>query len=119
MSNLVQTLGTYTEKTPDAPALISGLGAKRRVLTFAGVGRLSAAWAQTLSQHGVKAGDHVLILQPISIELYLALLAVFRIGAVAVFPDPQSLTATIEAACARTKPVAMIGGWPAQLLRIA
>lgn len=119
MSNLVETLGTYTQKTPNAPALIAGLGAKRRVLTFAEVGDLSATWAHTLSQNGVKAGDHVLILQPISVELYLALLAVFRIGAVAVFPDPQSLKATIEAACERTKPVAMIGGWPAQLLRFA
>jgi acyl-CoA synthetase (AMP-forming)/AMP-acid ligase II len=117
VSNLLKTLGAYTEKTPDAPALIAGLGAKRRVLSFADVGRLSAAWAHMLKENSVKVGDHVLILQPISIELYLALLAVFRIGAVAVFPDPQSLKATIEAACERTKPVAMIGGWPAQLLR--
>lgn len=119
MSNLVATLGTFAVKTPDATALVAGLGARRRTLTFAEVERLSATWAHTLRTNGIGAGDHVLVLQSISIELYLALLAVFRIGAVAVFPDPQALTATIEAACARTKPVAMIGGWPAQLLRVA
>ncbi len=116
--NIVETLGDYAQRAPDAPALIEGLGAKRRITTFGQVNALSAAWAKTLAAHGVRTGDHVLILQSISSELYLALLAVFRLGAVAVFPDPQSLRATIEAACERARPVAMIGGWPAQTLRL-
>lgn len=116
---MVATLGAFAERTPHATALITGTGAARRTLTFDDVSRLSATWAKTLEDSGVGKGDHVLVLQSISVELYLALLAVFRIGAVAVFPDPQALQKTIEAACAGVRPVAMIGGWPAQLLRLA
>jgi len=116
-ANMVATLGTFAERTPHATALITGTGPNRRVLTFDDVTRLSATWAKTLQDNGVKNGDHVLVLQSISVELYLALLAIFRIGAIAVFPDPQSLQKTIEAACNTVHPVAMIGGWPAQLLR--
>ena len=98
-SNIVATLGAYTERTPHATAIIAGTGSNRRTLTFDEVNRLSATWAATLAANGVRAGDHVLVLQSISVELYLALLAVFRIGAIAVFPDPQALQKTIEAAC--------------------
>jgi olefin beta-lactone synthetase len=116
-ANMVATLGTFAERTPNATAIITGTGASRRTLTFDDVSRLSATWAKKLADNGVKNGDHVLVLQSISVELYLALLAVFRIGAIAVFPDPQALQKTIEAACTSVHPVAMIGGWPAQLLR--
>jgi acyl-CoA synthetase (AMP-forming)/AMP-acid ligase II len=116
-ANMVATLGTFAKRTPTATAIIAGTGASRRTLTFDDVSRLSATWANTLNDNGVKNGDHVLVLQSISVELYLALLAVFRIGAIAVFPDPQALQKTIEAACTSVHPVAMIGGWPAQLLR--
>lgn len=114
---MVATLGTFAERTPHATAIITGTRANRRTLTFDEVSCLSATWAKTLQENGVQNGDHVLVLQSISVELYLALLAIFRIGAIAVFPDPQSLQKTIEAACASVHPVAMIGGWPAQLLR--
>lgn len=118
-ANMIATLGAYADRTPEATALITGVGARRRTLSFGDVTALSATWAKTLEGNGVKNGDHVLVLQLISVELYLALLAVFRIGAVAVFPDPQALLKSIETACERTRPVAMIGGWPAQLLRLA
>lgn len=117
-TNIVETLGGYAKQAPDAPALIEGLGARRRITTFGEIEKLSGTWSATLAQRGVKSGDHVLILQPVALELYLALLAVFRLGAIAVFPDPQALRASIETACERVRPVAMIGGWPAQILRL-
>lgn len=43
-----------------------------------------------LKEQGINKGDGVLILVPMSFELYASLLALFKIGAVAVFIDPQS-----------------------------
>lgn len=117
-TNIVETLGGYAKQAPDEPALIEGLGDRRRITTFGEIEKLSTTWSSALTARGVRTGDHVLILEPIALELYLALLAVFRLGAIAVFPDPQALRASIETACERVRPVAMIGGWPAQILRL-
>jgi acyl-CoA synthetase (AMP-forming)/AMP-acid ligase II len=116
--NIVEVLRSYTDAHPDAPALISGKASRPKVTTFGEIDRMSAHWAAILRSKGVGVGDRVLILQPISVALYAALLATFRVGATVVFPDPQALSETIALACERLKPKAMIGGWPAHLLRL-
>ena len=46
--------------------------------------------AYYLKENNIQKGDGVLILVPMSLELYALLLALFKLGAVAVFLDPQS-----------------------------
>jgi olefin beta-lactone synthetase len=116
--NIVDVLRSYTDAHPDAPALISGKASRPKVTTFGEIDCMSARWASKLQEKGVRLGDRVLILQPISVALYAALLATFRVGATVVFPDPQALRDTVALACERLQPKAMIGGWPAQVLRL-
>ena len=60
----------------------------------------------------------MLVLQPMSAELYVALAAVFRLGLVAVVLDPSAGRAHV-AACCRTRPIrGFIGSPKAHLLRL-
>ncbi len=58
--------------------------------TYAELQDRIARVARGLSERGVGAGDHVVMLVPIRPELYVALLAVMSLGAVAVFVEPGS-----------------------------
>ena len=81
-------LSRQAHQRPGAPALVDDHAG--RVLTFAeldeDVGR-AAAWLQDL---GLRRGQAVLVFVPMSADLYVALLALFRLGAVALFLDPSA-----------------------------
>src|SRR5262249_60888750 len=70
-------------------------------------------------ERGVAAGDCVLLFVPMSIDLYVALLAVLHCGAVAVFVDAWAGRARLDAAIAAARPRAFIGIPKAHLLRLA
>lgn len=97
----------------DAPAIID----PRRTVTFTELDRASARWAAQLRTDGLRPGDAVLILQPMSVELYVALLAVWRTGAVAMFLDPSAGRQHIEQCCALQPPQALLGSQRAMWLR--
>lgn len=90
---------------------------RRRALTFAELDRVSGQFAAELRAGGVRAGDHALILQPVSVELYVALLGVLRLGAVAMFLDPSAGREHIARCCAIQPPRALLGSRQAMLLR--
>ncbi|MEM6627614.1 MAG: AMP-binding protein, partial [Pseudomonadota bacterium] len=83
--NLVETFLTHVEQRPNAAAIITG---DERVFTYADLAKASAGRAAEMRQAGIGAGDIVLIAQGVSVGLYEKLLAVFRLGAVAMFPEP-------------------------------
>src|ERR1700679_3942539 len=89
-----------------------------RMLTFGGladeVGH-AAAWWQS---QGLKRGMAVLVFVPMSADLYVALLALFRLGAVALFLDPSAGQEHIERCCARWAPEALLAISKAHLLRL-
>ncbi len=70
---------------PDRPAIIDG---KVRSVSFAALyhraGYLADAWAK----RGIGPGDRVLIAMGVTPDLYAALAALWRLGAVAVLPEP-------------------------------
>jgi acyl-CoA synthetase (AMP-forming)/AMP-acid ligase II len=74
---------------PDRPALIVS-GGNESILTFRGLDNLSSRLAAGMMAEGLRTGDRVIVLAPISPMLYAALAAVFRLGATAVFLDPQT-----------------------------
>ena len=113
--NLIELLSAHAVGNPDQPALIDGSG---RSLTFEQLEQASQRGAAQLLESGVGRGDGVMFAHPISIEVYVALLAAFRIGAVAVFFDPSAGREIIDAAVERTKPKAFFGGAKAHLLRL-
>lgn len=74
--------------------------------------------AYALKQQNIGKGDGVLILIPMSFELYTLLLALFKLGAVAVFIDPQSSKKHIEH-CIKKYPLkAFVGVKKAHALRL-
>jgi len=99
---------------PNAPAIVEP-GAST---SFAELDDRSARCAGFLAEVGIRAGDHLLVFVPMSIDLYLALIAIFRIGAVATFLDPSAGGDFIDRCCQRVRPRALIAVTKAHLLRL-
>ncbi|MEM6901610.1 MAG: AMP-binding protein [Pseudomonadota bacterium] len=97
---------------PDAVAFLEIDGKHQHQLPINAVDEQSARLAGWLRAQNIGSGDAVLILQPLSIQLYISLIAVLRIGGIAVFADPQNLSATVRSACQELKPLAVIGTGP-------
>jgi len=87
-------------------------------ISFRGLDDATARGAALLSRCGIGPGDRVLLMLPLSVELYVALLSVLRVGASAMLVDPGAGAAHLDAACATAPPATMIGSLKAQLLRI-
>ncbi|MFB6249861.1 MAG: AMP-binding protein [Salinibacter sp.] len=115
--NLVELLRTQARERPDVPAIIENDG-RRRACTFADLERRAARGAVRLHEQGVGAGDVVLVLQPMSTTLYVVVAALFRIGAVAMVPDPSAGRTHIADCCERAAPTALVGPPRAHLLRV-
>src|SRR5262245_11951110 len=68
--------------------------------------RLAAAWRHK----GIEAGDRVLLAMPLGIALYACLAALWRLGAVVVFPEPALGLKGLRHAVAVTGPKAFLAG---------
>lgn len=88
-------------------------------ITFGELDRRSDQWAAALTHNGIRQGDHVLILHEMSIDLYVFMVALFKIGAVGLFLDPSFGNTYIVKAFQLCKPVAMFTGGAANWLRLA
>jgi acyl-CoA synthetase (AMP-forming)/AMP-acid ligase II len=70
--------------------------------------RVAAAWRA----QGLREGMRVILALPLGIELYVGLAALWRLGAVAVFPEPAMGLKGFRAALAASAPQAFLaGGW--------
>lgn len=97
----------------DIPAIITPDG--HHSITFQELYKRVGEFAGALDQKGIKSGDRVLLLIPMSIELYVALLALFWIGATVVLVDPS---APLDKILPRFQLKAFIGSAKAHLLRL-
>lgn len=116
--NLAHTLQAVSRQWPGVPAIVESRRGASRVTTFADLDLRSCRAARLLTDLGLKPGDAVLIFHPMSAELYVALLAVFRLGLVAMFLDPSAGREHIERCCALHAPKAFLGSTKAHLLRL-
>lgn len=112
--NIADLLAAQARERPDAPAIIERTG----MTTFAQLDQRARRAASMLHRAGLRAGDAVLIFQPMSADLYTALLAVFRLGAVAMFLDPSAGRAHLAACCELQPPRALIASPRAHILRL-
>jgi acyl-CoA synthetase (AMP-forming)/AMP-acid ligase II len=78
------------------------------------IGRAAAGFRRL----GLTAGDRAIVMIPMSIDLYVAMLALLEIGAVAVFVDPWIGRRQIAAFAAFAGPRAWIGIAKSHLLRL-
>jgi acyl-CoA synthetase (AMP-forming)/AMP-acid ligase II len=116
--NLATILQEQAQSRPTAPAIIDTFGGHDRVTTFGALQQQVTRAAALLCQAGLRPGDEVLVFQPMSTELYVALIAIFRLGLVAMFIDPAQGVEHIKRCCSLIPPKAFIGSPKAHLLRL-
>ncbi len=117
-ANVAALLAGPVASRPGAPALIEGSGARERVTSFAELDLRARRVAALLRARGVGAGDAVLFFEAPSVELYAALVAVFRLGATAMFVETSAGRTVLESACAMLPPRALVASRRAHLLRL-
>jgi len=98
---------------PERPALV----ADERQITYGELAQQVEGAAAWLHARGLRRGQAVLVFVPLSIDLYVALLAMFRLGVTALFLDPSAGRRHLEQCCARRRPDALLAVPKAHLLR--
>ena len=116
--NIIEILREHAIERPGAPAIIDSRRGCDRMITFAELERSSAQTAALLRGEGLRACDVALVFHPMSAELYITLLALFRLGLTAMFLDPSAGRDHIERCCALAQPQALIAGARAHALRL-
>ncbi|WP_147373042.1 AMP-binding protein, partial [Calidithermus terrae] len=103
--NLVELLLERARAHPDKPAILEEGGTLSYGELVAGASGLAAR----LRAKGIGRGDRVLVLVPMSAQLYLTLAALWSLGAVVVFVDPGLGRPAFEHALGLARPKALIG----------
>ncbi len=116
--NISRILIEQATERPDQPAIVEATRDGTRTLTFGQIAKRSARAAAMLRASELRKGDRVLVFQPMSVELYVALLAIFRLGLVATVLDPSAGRRHIEQCCSIARPRAFLGPARAHLLRL-
>lgn len=116
--NLAALFGEHARSHPDTPALLEPRGGRTRRTTFGELERDGQHAAALLLRSGLRPGDVVLVLYPMSAELYVALLALFRLGMVVMVIDPAAGLDHVERCCALQPPRGLIAGPKGHLLRL-
>jgi acyl-CoA synthetase (AMP-forming)/AMP-acid ligase II len=118
VTTIVEILTAQARTRPDAAALVEAGPDRGRRMTFAELETAVGRAAEELAGLGLRRGEAVLVFVPMSVDLYVALLAMFRLGVVAIFLDPSAGRAHLERCCARWPPRALLAVPRAHLLRL-
>jgi acyl-CoA synthetase (AMP-forming)/AMP-acid ligase II len=112
--NVVAFLEQVNARAGARPALIAG----PRVVSFGELWERVRRTAGGLRAAGLRPGERVVLMVPMSIELYVCLLAVLAMGAVGVFVDPWVGRRRIAAFSVFAEPAAWIGIAKSHALRV-
>jgi olefin beta-lactone synthetase len=110
--NIVDLFTEASQRTPDRMAIIDG----DKQISFGELDRQITATAAYFQAKGIQKGDRVLVFVPMSINLYRIVLALFRMGATAVFLDEWVSRERLEVCCKVAQCRAWIGGWKVHFL---
>lgn len=117
--NLAQILDRIANEYPHIAAIKEGRGRRSRSISYESLLTAVKNRASKLIDNGIKNGDRVLLLQSMSTELYINILALFRIGASALIVDIASGANVLDHAVELVKPNAVIAAGPGLLLGLA
>lgn len=117
MSNVCQLLQRQVAEHPHAPAITQRRRERNITIRYAELQQRVDARAGEYAELGLLPGNRVMILCPVSIELYIAVLALLRLGVTAMFVDPGAGLRRLDACCAAARPQAVIASPSAWLLR--
>lgn len=112
MSNIISILKENASKYPDKIAIKD----KESSITYAELWQQVRSTASYYNSKNIKSGDRVLVFVPMSVNLYINMLAIFYVGATAVFLDQWSSTKRLNLACKIAECKAMVGIKKARLL---
>ena len=116
--NIAELFEQQARIRPNVSAIAEIVRGREHVTTFAELNDKAAQVAVLLQAQGVEAGHGALIFHAMSAELYIFLVALFRLGAVGLFVDPSVGRRHIERCCRMFPPKAFFGSARAHLLRI-
>lgn len=115
--NIASALVKQAAERGEAPAILSGAPGQEKTMTFRELEEASARVAGYFGRLGLEVGDRVLLVQNISMELYVVLLGLFRRGLVGVMVDPGGGLKHFRRCCEVASPRLSVGSWRAHLLR--
>lgn len=108
MTTLLEPFLRQVERAPQQVAII---GADDRVITYGELDARARALAAAYEAAGIGPGDRVLVALSMTPALYVVLIALWRLGAVAVFPEPAAGLSGLGHAARLTQPRAYVGPW--------
>ena len=115
--NIVAFLSEMAVDCPNRAALMFSSSLQTTSITFAELDAQAARLADVFCAAGLRKGHRAIVLAPISLELYVCLVALFRLGAAAVFLDPQTGRQGLDRAAGLAGAQAFIGSSQALWLR--
>lgn len=110
--NVVDLFSDAARRNPQKPAIIYA----GRAITFGNFENAVNETAAHLLDRGIRKGDRVLVFVPMSDDLYRIVLALFRIGAVAVFLDEWVSIKRLVACCRVGQCAAFIGTFKGRVM---
>ncbi len=113
--NILGFLQATAQRVPSRPALIMPDGAS---VSFAGLWDRVCRIAAGLQQAGLQPGDRMVVMIPMSIDLYSVLLGIIKTGAVVVFVDPWMPMRKIAQFAAFAEPRGFAGVGRSHVLRL-
>jgi olefin beta-lactone synthetase len=109
-TNLAATLHARAAAHPGRAAIVeTSPSGHDRVWSYGELAATAARIAAALRARELRPGDAVLVLQPMSGELYAFLVGAWQAGLVCLFIDPSQGRAHLTACCRRWRPRALFG----------
>lgn len=105
--NIVDRFVAEAKKAPERIALVES-SKSERAISYEELNRLSAQSARFLSDLSIGKHDTVLVYEKMSINLYAILIGIWRLGAIAMFVDPQGGWRLLDASCRIANPKALV-----------
>lgn len=116
--NLATLLDRWSTEAPERHAIIDSTGSTDRTVSYVELDRQIRHVAEFFEGHGLRRGDRIMVFQPMTAELYVQLLAMWRLGLTAVFADPGAGRHHLEQCCEIAAPKALLAIGKAHLLRL-
>lgn len=111
MKNIFELFLRKAEDRPHHPAIIE----KNKQISFGELQEEVVKTAAYFNSKGIEKGDRVLVFVPMSIALYRIVLALFYIGATAVFIDEWADRQRLKTCCEMADCKGFIGTWKARI----
>ncbi len=112
-SNIADLFFAQALKKPEHIAIIDRDG---KQLTFGELANAVKEMAAYYHAKGIGKNDRVLVFVPMSLDLYIAVLAIFHLGATSVFLDEWVSRERLELCCKLAKCKAFIASWKIRAL---